>query len=129
MKAHTASLINAVLLIVLPLWGYLSSETPSITALIPAFIGVALLGMNYGVKKENKIIAHIAVLLTLVILFGLIKPLMGALGRGDGLAIGRVLVMIISTILAMVFFVKSFIDARKRREKEAAEAIDSAESN
>ena len=129
MKAHTASLINAVLLIVLPLWGYLSSETPSVTALIPAFIGVALLVMNYGVKKENKIIAHIAVLLTLVILFGLIKPLMGALGRGDGLAISRVLVMIISTVLAMVFFVKSFIDARKRREKEAAEAIDSAESN
>jgi len=128
MKAHTASLINAVLLIVLPLWGYLSSETPSVTALIPAFIGVALLVMNYGVKKENKIIAHIAVLLTLVILFGLIKPLMGAFGRGDGLAISRVLVMIISTVLAMVFFVKSFIDARKRREKEA-EAIDSAESN
>ena len=122
MKAHTASLINAKLLITLPLWGYLSSETPSITALIPAFIGVALLGMNYGVKKENKIIAHIAVLLTLVILFGLIKPLMGALGRGDGLAIGRVLVMIISTVLAIVFFVKSFIDARKRREKEASEA-------
>ncbi|MBK20865.1 MAG: hypothetical protein CMP63_00915 [Flavobacteriales bacterium] len=122
MKAHTASLINAILLITLPLWGYLSSETPSITALIPAFIGVALLGMNYGVKKENKIIAHIAVLLTLVILFGLIKPLMGALGRGDGLAIGRVLVMIISTVMAMVFFVKSFIDARKRREKEASEA-------
>jgi len=122
MKAHTASLINAVLLIVLPLWGYLSSETPSITALIPAFIGVALLGMNYGVKKENKVIAHIAVLLTLVILFGLIKPLMGAVGRGDALAIGRVVVMIISTVLAMIFFVKSFIDARKRREKEAAEA-------
>ena len=129
MKAHTASLINAVLLIVLPLWGYLSSETPSVTALIPAFIGGALLVMNYGVKKENKIIAHIAVLLTLVILFGLIKPLMGALGRSDGLAISRVLVMIISTVFAMVFFVKSFIDARKRREKEAAEAIDSAESN
>ena len=129
MKAHTASLINAVLLIVLPLWGYLSSETPSVTALIPAFIGVALLVMNYGVKKENKIIAHIAVLLTLVILFGLIKPLMGALGRGDGLAISRVLVMIISTALAMIFFVKSFIDARKRREKEAAEALDSAENN
>ena len=129
MKAHTASLINAVLLIVLPLWGYLSSETPSVTALIPAFIGVALLVMNYGVKKENKIIANIAVLLTLVILFGLIKPLMGALGRGDGLAISRVLVMIISTALAMIFFVKSFIDARKRREKEAAEALDSAENN
>ena len=129
MKAHTASLINAVLLIVLPLWGYLSSETPSKTALIPAGIGIILLAMNPGVKKENKVIAHIAVLLTLLILIALIKPLMGAVGRGDGLAILRLAVMIISTALAMVFFVKSFIDARKRREKEAAEAIDSAENN
>tara|TARA_Y100000739_G_scaffold171841_1_gene149550 strand:+ start:502 stop:891 length:390 start_codon:yes stop_codon:yes gene_type:complete len=129
MKAHTASLINAVLLIVLPLWGYLSSETPSKTALIPAVIGIILIAMNTGVKKENKVIAHIAVLLTLLILIALIKPLMGAVGRGDGLAILRLAVMIISTALAMVFFVKSFIDARKKREKEAAEAIDSAKSN
>ncbi len=122
MKAHTASLINALLLIVLPLWGYLSSETPSITALIPAFIGVILLAMNYGVKKENKVIAHIAVILTLVILFGLITPLKGAIGRADGAAIGRIIVMIISTVIAMVFFVKSFIDAKKRRVQEASEA-------
>ena len=125
MKAHTASLINAVLLIVLPLWGYLSSETPSKTALIPAGIGIILLVMNPGVKKENKVIAHIAVLLTLLILIALIKPLMGAVGRGDSLAILRLAVMIISTALAMVFFVKSFIDARKRREKEAAETVES----
>ena len=124
MKAHTASLINAILLIFLPLWGYLSSETPSTTALIPAFIGVILLAMNYGVKKENKIIAHIAVLLTLVILFGLIKPLKGAIGRSDTLAIGRVLVMIISTVVAMIFFVKSFIDAKKRRAQEANKTLD-----
>lgn len=129
MKAHTASLINAVLLIVLPLWGYLSSETPSITALIPAFCGVVLLVMNPGVKKENKVIAHIAVLLTLLILVALIKPLLGAIGRSDSLATGRIAVMIISSVAAMIFFVKSFIDARKRREKEAAEALDSAESN
>ena len=129
MKAHKASLINSLLLIFLPLWGYLTSETPSGTALIPAFIGVVLFALNPGVKKENKVIAHIAVLLTLVILFGLIKPLIGAVGRGDGLAIGRVVVMIISTVLAMIFFVKSFIDARKRREKEAAEALGSAKEN
>tara|TARA_B100001094_G_C17966821_1_gene688295 strand:+ start:197 stop:586 length:390 start_codon:yes stop_codon:yes gene_type:complete len=129
MKAHTASLINAILLITLSIWGFSSSETPSNTALIPAIVGAILLGLNPGVKKENKVIAHIAVLLTLVILFGLIKPLMGAIGREDGSAIGRIIVMIISTVFAKVFFVKSFIDARKKREKEAAEVIDSAESN
>jgi asparagine N-glycosylation enzyme membrane subunit Stt3 len=115
MNAHKASLINAILLVTLSLWGYFSSETPSITALIPAFIGAILIAINKGVKKENKVIAHIAVVLTLVILVGLIKPLLGAVDRSDNLAILRVLIMIISTIIAMVYFVKSFIQARKNR--------------
>lgn len=116
MKAHTASLINAIFLIGLSSWGYFSSETPSITALIPAIIGVVLLVCNRGVKKENKMVAHIAVLLTLIVLIGLIKPLMGAFGRSNTLAIVRVLVMILTTVVAIIFFVKSFIDARKKRE-------------
>ena len=117
MKAYKVSLINAILLIVLPLWGYLSSETPSLTALIPAFMGVVLLGLNFGVKKENKVIAHIAVLFTLLILVGLAQALIGAIGRGNILPIVRIVVMIISTLLAIVFFVKSFIDAKRLRLK------------
>ena len=115
MKAHTASLINAVLLIGLSAWGYLASDTPSVTALIPAIIGVILLALNKGVKAENKLIAHIAVVLTLLILVGLIKPLQGAMGREDSMAIMRVVIMIASTVFAMIFFVKSFIDAKKNR--------------
>ena len=83
--------------------------------MIPTCIGIALLLLNKGVKNENKIVAHIAVLLTLVVLIGLIKPLTGAIGRSDTAAMIRVFVMILSTIIAMVFFVKSFIDARKKR--------------
>lgn len=117
MKAHIASLINAILLITLSLWGYLSSATPSLTALIPTFVGVILLILNKGLKNENKAIAHIAVLLTLLILVGLIKPLMGSFNRADSGAVIRITIMILSTVLAMVFFVKSFIDARKNRAK------------
>ena len=116
MKAHTASLINALALIGLGLWGYFSSEAPSPTAFIPVGVGAVLLVLNPGVKKENKVVAHIAVLLTLLMVFGLIKPLTGALGRGDTMALVRVVIMLVTTILAMVFFVKSFIDARKARK-------------
>ncbi|MEO0573195.1 MAG: hypothetical protein AAF039_15915 [Bacteroidota bacterium] len=120
MKAHSASLLNAILLIGLSAWGYFSSDTPSVTALIPAIIGVILLACNKGVKNENKVIAHIAVVLTLIVLIGLVKPLTGALGRDDSAAVARVVIMMISTVVALVFFIKSFIDARKRREKEAS---------
>jgi hypothetical protein len=99
----------------LSLWGYFSSDTPSVTALIPAIIGFILLLCNKGVKRENKVIAHVAVLLTLIVLFGLIKPLMGALDRNDNAAAARVLVMVVTTIFAIISFVKSFIDARKKR--------------
>lgn len=121
MKAHTASLINAVILIGFGLWAYLGSDTPSKTALIPVGFGVVILCLYKGIEKEDRIVAHAAVLLTLVILAGLVKPLTAALGRGDGLAIARVAVMILSTITALFFFIKSFVDVRRARAA-AAEA-------
>lgn len=115
MKAHTASLINAIALVALGAWGYFGSETPSPTALIPVIGGAILLALNGGVKKENKVIAHIAVVLTLILLLGLVMPLKGAFARGDQMAIIRVAIMLLTSVLAMVYFIKSFIDARKAR--------------
>lgn len=119
MKAHTASLINALILIGFGLWAYFGSENPSKTAFIPVGFGVVIAALYPGVKKEDKIIAHIAVLLTLLILGGLVKPLLGALDRSDGIAIMRVSVMILSTVVALVFFIKSFVDVRKARAAKA----------
>ena len=121
MKAHIASLVNSVVLIGFGLWGYLGSETPSKTALIPVVFGAVLLSLYKGVKKENKIVAHIAVLLTLMILGGLVKPLTAAIGRDDSMAIMRVSVMLITTVVALVFFIKSFIDVRRARKAAAQE--------
>ncbi len=118
MNAFVASLINALTLIGLGTWGYLGSESPSMTALIPVAVGGLLLICAPGVRKENKIMSHVAVVLTLLILFGLIKPLTGALDRSDTAAILRILAMMVTTLLAMVFFVKSFIDARKKRQQQ-----------
>ncbi len=115
MKAHVASLVNAVVLIGFGLWGYLGSETPSKTALIPVVFGVVILSLYKGIKKENKIVAHIAVLLTLLILGGLVKPLTAAIGRGDGMVIMRVAVMLIATVVAFGAFIKSFLDVRRAR--------------
>jgi len=76
MNAHKASLINAVTLIAMGAWGYFGSLTPSPTALIPVFIGVILMVLNNGIKYDNKVIAHIAVVLTFVILIALSKILL-----------------------------------------------------
>tara|TARA_B100000767_G_C19652143_1_gene487245 strand:+ start:97 stop:447 length:351 start_codon:yes stop_codon:yes gene_type:complete len=116
MKAHTTSLINALILVIMGLWGYFESDSRPITALIPVVVGIILVAINNGVKKENKIIAHIAILLTLIIIIGLIKPFLGSLERGNITGIIRVSLMILTSLLAMIAFIQSFIAARKARK-------------
>ena len=118
MKPHIVSLLNAIVLISIGTWGYIGSESPSVTALIPVAIGVVLLLLNPWLKKENKIIAHIVVLLTFVILIGLFKPLMGAVDRDSTISIVRVSVMMLFTVIALITFIRNFINVRKLREIE-----------
>ncbi len=116
MKPYMVNLIYAILLIGLSLWGYLVSESPSATAFIPTAFGVALLALTPGMKKENKTISHIVVVLTILVLAGLIKPLTGVLGRSDNMATGRVLVMMLWGIIALGVYINSFIAARKKQD-------------
>lgn len=115
MKAFQANLVNAASLIIFALWGYWGSSSPSATALIPVFFGIVLLILTQGIKRENKIIAHIAVVLTLMVFIALFKPLLAAAGRSDLGAILRIVAMLITSALAMTFFIKSFIDTRKAK--------------
>ncbi|MEL6944929.1 MAG: hypothetical protein AAFO82_19915, partial [Bacteroidota bacterium] len=67
-------------------------------------------------KKENKVVAHIVVLLTLLLIFALFMPFKGRMEADDTLGMARVGIMILTSIVAMVIYVKSFIDARKARQ-------------
>ena len=116
MKSHNISLLSSLVLIVMSAWGYLSSETPSVTALIPLFFGVILIICYPGIKKENKIIAHIAVSLTLLVFLALFMPLKGAFGREDNGAVLRIFLMISGAAISLFGFIKSFINARKAKE-------------
>ena len=77
-------------------WAYFTSDNPSITALIPVFVGVVLLAINRGVKRRKS--KHILQYITLIILFGLFMPLKVLLAE-DQLGIIRVAVMAISHFL------------------------------
>jgi hypothetical protein len=111
---YISSLLNAILLVALGLWGY--QVGGSTTALIPVGFGVALLLLYPGVKKEAKVPAHIAVLLTLIVAVALLKPLSAAIERGDNGAVIRTLLMFVSSVAALVSFIKSFIAVRKARK-------------
>ena len=70
--------------------------------------------------KHDIVERKIGLMGVLVILVALIKPLTAALGREDGMATMRVVVMMLSTATALFYFIKSFIDVRRARA--AAEA-------
>ena len=113
MNATKANLLNSIVLIAVGGWGYFDGDGKSITALIPVIFGVVLMLCYSGIKKQNKVIAHIAVLVTFICLLGLFMPLNGAIERGNDTAVGRVSAMIVSSLTALIFFIKSFIENRK----------------
>ena len=112
MNASKANLINSISLIGLGLWGYFEVTSP--TALIPVGFGLVLLLCYNGVKNQNKIIAHVAVLLTLVILLALVGMRLPKSIETGGAGLYRVLAMCATSVVAMVYFVKSFIEARRK---------------
>ena len=113
MNSFKANIINSLSLIFIGLWGYLEVISP--TALIPVIFGVVLLLCTKGLKKQNKLIAHIAVLLTLFILLALIFMRLPKSLDSGGIGLIRVIIMILTSIFSMVYFVKSFISNRKNK--------------
>lgn len=109
------NLINSIALISMSAWGYI--DTNSFTALIPAFFGVLLfiLGTMLTNEKLVKLSAHLVVLFTLLILLALIiQVLPGVVERG-GVGLIRVILMISTSAIAMIIFIKSFIKNRKSK--------------
>ncbi len=115
MKPHVLSAINAFTMLAIGAWGWKTGN--SNTALIPVALGAMLLPLNNGIRYESKVVSHVAVILTLLATVGLAMALKGAIGREDNGQIMRVSVMLFTAIIAMIAFIKSFIDARKKRAK------------
>ena len=120
MKPYKFNLFNSITLIVFASWGFWEiydpeAEKMQFTPLIPLIIGVILLWLHNGLKKENKMISHLVVVLTFLIFLGLFKPLMGQIKDGDCMGIFRISAMLFSSLLALCVFIKSFIDARKSK--------------
>ena len=118
MKAASANLLNAIVLLAAGLYGYFLILTPegsrAPTALIPAAFGLLFLILQKGVASSNKIISHVVVVLTLVLLIVCVKQFLGIQDWGPKKYI--FLACIISNAVAMVAFIGSFIEARKNRK-------------
>ena len=96
-------------------WGYF--DTNSFTALIPAFFGIILLILGSMLSNEKliKLSAHLVVLFTLLILLALVVQVLPGVVERGGVGLIRVILMISTSSIAMIIFIKSFIDNRKTR--------------
>ena len=118
MKAASANLLNAIVLLAAGLYGYFLILTPegtrAPTALIPAAFGLLFLIFQKGVASSNKIISHVVVVLTLVLLIICSMRFIKIEEWGPKKYI--FLACIISNAIALVAFIGSFIEARKNRK-------------
>lgn len=105
---------------------YVYTEMASITALIPAFFGLPLIGLGV-VAQNEKARMHAMHGAALIGLVGFAMPaymVIAGLARGDefGLAKGEQAAMAVICGVFLGLCVKSFIDARAaRKQKEAQE--------
>ena len=114
MNPNRANIINSISLILMGIWGFFDLSSP--TALIPSMFGFLLLGcFLFSDKKQNsnKIFAHVAIVLTLIILLSLVAMRLPKSIDDGGIGLIRVLIMISTSLFSIVIFVKSFVDMRK----------------
>ncbi len=118
MKPYHANLIASATLIIFGSWAYLNMDaaTRSMTVLIPVFFGLALAICSPWLKQQNKVVAHIVAVLTLLIALALIMPLRSTIGRADPDGIFRVSCMMVASLFALVIYIRSFLDVRRARQ-------------
>ncbi|MEX2356073.1 MAG: hypothetical protein WD535_03460 [Thermaerobacterales bacterium] len=116
-----AALSAGILLILVGLIGYFGTGTTSITALIPAFLGlpIAVLGKVAENERLRKHAMHGAVLIALLGLIGSIGGLFALPGYLAGATAERPVALLseaataIITLVFIVASVRSFIQARR----------------
>jgi hypothetical protein len=123
MTAQKMNLINALILVIVGSWGYFDVSNYVLTtiisfehwtALIPVLFGTVLLLCNKGIQNNSKVIAHIAVVVTLLILIALVGKRLPISIEQGGAGLFRVSAMSLSSFIALIVFIRNFIDNRKK---------------
>ena len=121
---HTPHKVNyyyALLLIFMGTFGLFSRYSVEgdwqITSLIPAFFGIVLLPLTKGIKNENRVIAHIAVVFTMLLAF--MTTYMFIKGWEPEFIFSRkffiMLIVGLSSYIVLAIYVAGFIDKKKAK--------------
>lgn len=114
MKPTQAIVINAVLLILLGLWGYLASPEYRSTELIPIVFGLLFLASVLPIRFENRIVEFMLRILLFLLVVALTLSLIRAINNANVGNIIRLSLMILATGYTLLIFV---IKLRKRLQE------------
>ncbi len=116
----STSIACGVLLLLIGIVGYVNgmlTERSSVTALIPAFFGIVMIGLGVGARMKENLRKHLMHAAIAVALLGFIATSGRFVSKGDW-TYSAVNVSTVSTALVCLLFVilaiKSFADARRR---------------
>lgn len=131
MRYAIATIAYAAVLIVLGLVAYFGTGTASRTALIPSIIGgiFLVLGLISLGEKARRHALHAASALTLLAILGTASGLVKAVAMIFGAETERPVAVVVQAVTCVLstgllaLYVKSFIDARRRRRAEAAGTV------
>ena len=116
------TIVLGIVLIALGLISFFSTGMQSVTALIPAFLGLPILVLGFLTRKESarKMAMHIAMGLGLLGLIGSFSGLIKLIMLFSGTEVARpaaVIAQAIMAILCIVYLIlgiRSFIEVRKK---------------
>ena len=117
MNMPKITLLVGFLLLVQGVGFYIGTSFQSITALIPAFVGLPMLVLGILALKDSarKHAMHLASALALLGLLAAVGRVLSA-GLSVSPAGGLVLILALITAVFLVLCIKSFIDARRKRD-------------
>lgn len=120
-KPHIVNIYYSIFLIALALFGFFARYAEAgdfqVTALIPAVFALILLPMTGGLKRDNRVIGHIAATVLVIVLFGMI----GMFFRDGGLSLERKNIIFQLVTLSTIYYIAINIRYFLRRRKGLSE--------
>jgi len=113
-----------ILLVILGTLGYVMSNAASVTALIPAFVGIPMFLFGYFGEKENlrRHMMHAAAGLSLLGFLGTVGGIPKTIALMTGGEVERPQAVVVQAVMAIIclgfltFAIQSFIAARRARK-------------
>lgn len=117
---HKVNYYYAIFLLLVGLFGFIARYTSDgdiqVTSLIPAFFGFILLFFTKGIKNDNSVIAHLAVVLTLI-LAGVVTYMFFKNLSAEFIGTRKFFIFLVTGLVSYIvlgIYVAGFIDKKRK---------------